>query len=140
MYVWGREAAAGAHTGEAYLSPTSVRLIGGAQTEAQETPVICVKAPTLSFQCRHTRPVTSRTRQSSRKPFPGSHSATDDLAGGRVLLGDGAWIGYVNLVPIVIAFGEEPVIPQLCEPITEATVPAHACRMMSPSPEEAVLP
>ena len=57
-----------------------------------------------------------------------------------LLLGDGAWIGYVNLVPVVIAFGEEPVIAQLRETITESAVSADAGRMMGPGSEEAVLP
>ena len=61
-------------------------------------------------------------------------------APGRLLLCDDAWIGYVDLVPVVIAFGEEPVIPQLRETVTEGTVSADASRMMSPGSEEAVLP
>jgi hypothetical protein len=57
-----------------------------------------------------------------------------------VLLGGGAWIGYVNLVPVVIPLGEEPVIPQLQETITESAVSADAGRVMSPGFKEAVLP
>ena len=58
----------------------------------------------------------------------------------RLLLGDGAWIGYVNLVPVVIAFGEEAVMPQPRETIMESAFSADAGRMMSPGSEEAIRP
>jgi hypothetical protein len=56
------------------------------------------------------------------------------------LFGDGAWIGKANLVPVVIAFGQEPVVPQLSNTLTERAVSTNAGRMMGPSSEEAVLP
>ena len=57
-----------------------------------------------------------------------------------ILFGYGAWIGKANLVPVVIAFGEKPVIPQLRNSLTERAVSADAGRMMSPGSEEAVPP
>jgi len=44
----------------------------------------------------------------------------------------------VNLIPVVITFGEEPIIPQLCETITEHAVSADAGRVKGSGPEEAV--
>jgi hypothetical protein len=60
---------------------------------------------------------------------------------GRGLLrGHGVRIGYANLVPVVVASGEEPVIPKLPEAIAECGISADAGRMISATSEEAVPP
>lgn len=60
--------------------------------------------------------------------------------GGRPLVGRGVWIGYVDLVPVVISLRQEPVIPQVRETIRGGAVSTDAGRMMSVGSEEAMLP
>ena len=55
------------------------------------------------------------------------------------LLAGGVWIGDVDLVPVVIAFREKPISPQLCDTIAESAVSADARRVIGPGSEEAVL-
>ena len=50
---------------------------------------------------------------------PGGVSLDGDETAERLLFDDGAWIGHVDLVPVVIASGEEAVIPQLCETVAQ---------------------